>query len=234
MLATQTLVTMDHSQHLVQLLLQEVVAGVLILLKVEVEAQVVDVGKVDKEVVEVLEQVALQVALLKDILVATVNYVSAGGGGAGAAGGDVPSDVTPGAGGVGLAVNILNSTNATTASVGEVSGGNVYYAGGGGGSNESSSPGAAGGLGGGTNGAAGCPGTAPLAGVANTGGGNGGTGGCGSAYSTGGGSGVIILRYPSVYTATVTGTQASGSPFTEGTNKVSVFTAGTGTVTFSL
>ena len=164
---------------------------------------------------------------------ATVNYVSAGGGGAGAAGGDVPSDVTPGAGGVGLAVNILNSTNATTASVGEVSGGNVYYAGGGGGSNESSSPGAAGGLGGGTNGAAGCPGTAPLAGVANTGGGNGGTGGCGSAYSTGGGSGVIILRYPSIYTATVTGTQASGSPFTEGSDKVSVFTAGTGTISFS-
>ena len=41
---------------------------VLIRLKVEVEVQVVDVGKVDKELVHLLEQVALQVALLKDIL----------------------------------------------------------------------------------------------------------------------------------------------------------------------
>jgi hypothetical protein len=166
---------------------------------------------------------------------ATVNYVSAGGGGAGAAGGNVPSDVTPGAGGIGLAVNILSSSNASTASVGEVSGGNVYYAGGGGGSNEQSSPGAAGGLGGGTQGATGCPGTAPSPGVANTGGGNGGAGGCGSAYSTGGGSGVVILRYPSSYTVTVGAgiTQASGSPFTEGSNKVSVFTAGTGNIQFN-
>ena len=163
------------------------------------------------------------------------NYVTAGGGGAGGAAGNVTQNTTPSDGGVGLAVNILNSTNAATASVGEVSGSDVYYAGGGGGaSGTAGQPFGAGGLGGGTNGAAGCPGTAPLAGVANTGGGNGGTGGCPSAYSTGGGSGVIILRYPSVYTATVTGTQASGSPFTEGTNKVSVFTAGTGTVTFSL
>ena len=163
---------------------------------------------------------------------ATVNYVSAGGGGAGAAGTNVPSDINPGAGGIGLAVGILSSSNASTASVGEVSGGNVYYAGGGGGSNEQSSPGAAGGLGGGTAGAAGCPGTAPSAGVANTGGGNGGTGGCGGAYSTGGGSGVVILRYSNALTMTVGAgiTQSSGSPFTEGSSKVSVFTGGTGNI----
>ena len=50
-----------------------------------------------------------------------------------------------------------------------------------------------------------------------------------------GGSGVVILRYPSLYTAAVPGglTEATGSPFTEGTEKVSVFTAGTGNITFS-
>ena len=162
------------------------------------------------------------------------NYVSAGGGGAGGAAGNVTQNTTPSDGGVGLAVNILNSTNAATASVGEVSGSNVYYAGGGGGaSGTAGQPFGAGGLGGGTDGAAGCPGTAPLAGVANTGGGNGGTGGCPSAYSTGGGSGVVILRYPSSYT--VSGlTEATGSPFTEGASKVSVFTtSGTGNIQFN-
>ena len=50
-----------------------------------------------------------------------------------------------------------------------------------------------------------------------------------------GGSGVVILRYPSLYTAAVPGglTEATGSPFTEGTEKVSVFTGGTGNITFS-
>ena len=165
---------------------------------------------------------------------------SAGGGGAGGAALDVTGNCNTcaTAGGVGLAVSILNATNSGTASVGQVSGGNTYYAGGGGGSVEdyggSGGSGGAGGLGGGSAGAYGCPGTAPLAATPNTGGGGGAPGGCGGAYSNAGGSGVIILRYPSIYTATATGTQASGSPFTEGTNKVSVFTAGTGTVTFSL
>ena len=165
------------------------------------------------------------------------NYITAGGGGAGGPAGNVTQNTTPSDGGVGLAVNILNSTNAGTASVGEVSGSDVYYAGGGGGASGSTSgaPRGSGGLGGGTDGAAGCPGTAPTAGTPNTGGGNGGTGGCPTAYSTGGGSGVVILRYPSGYTITVGAgiTQSSGSPFTEGSNKVSVFTAGTGNIQFN-
>ena len=163
------------------------------------------------------------------------NYVTAGGGGAGGPGGNVTQNTTPSDGGIGLAVNILNSTNAGIASVGEVSGSNVYYAGGGGGSSQTAgTTTGSGGLGGGTAGAAGCPGTAPLAGTPNTGGGNGGTGGCPSAYSTGGGSGVVILRYPSDYTITVGAgiTEATGSPFVEGSDKVSVFTAGTGTIIF--
>jgi hypothetical protein len=164
------------------------------------------------------------------------NYITAGGGGAGGAAGNVTQNTTPSDGGVGLAVNILNSTNAATASVGEVSGSDVYYAGGGGGSSQTAGvPTGSGGLGGGTDGAAGCPGTAPLAGTPNTGGGSGGTGGCPTAYSNPGGSGVVILRYAGTYTVTVGAgiTQASGSPFTEGSNKVSVFTAGTGNIQFN-
>ena len=164
---------------------------------------------------------------------------SAGGGGAGGAAADVTGNCNTcaTAGGVGLAVNILNTTNAATASVGEVSGSDVYYAGGGGGSIEdyggSGGNGAAGGLGGGSTGAYGCPGTAPLPATPNTGGGGGAPGGCGSAYSTAAGSGVIILRYPSLYTATVSGTQSSGSPFTEGSHKITVLTSGSGTITFN-
>ena len=54
-----------------------------------------------------------------------------GGGGAGVVGANAPSS-TGGNGGDGLAVNIISTTNAVTASVGEVSGSDVYFAGGGG------------------------------------------------------------------------------------------------------
>ena len=167
---------------------------------------------------------------------------SGGGGGAGAAALDVTGNCNTcaTAGGIGLAVSILNATNANTASVGQVSGGSIYYAGGGGGSVEdyggSGGNGAAGGLGGGSAGAYGCPGTAPSAATVNTGGGSGAPGGCGGAYSNAGGSGVVILRYANTKTLTNPGgglTQSTGSPFTEGSEKVSVFTAGTGNIQFN-
>ena len=63
------------------------------------------------------------------------DYSTSGGG----AGGAASSGTAPG--GLGLVVNILNATNAATASVGEVSGSDVYYA----------SGGASGGLGGSAN-----------------------------------------------------------------------------------
>lgn len=160
-------------------------------------------------------------------------YPGAGGGGAGGAGLNGTAAGNPGGGGVGLAVNIISATNATTASVGEVSGSDVYFAGGGsGGSRGSGSD--VGGLGGGGdsgNNAAGQNGSP------NTGGGGGSAGATSSAPSLAGsgGSGVVILRYPSEYAITVGSgvTEASGSPFTEGSDKVSVFTAGTGTISFS-
>jgi len=170
------------------------------------------------------------------------SYSNAGGGGGangvGAAGGNYSSagqsSVTGGTGGVGLAVNIISTTNATSASVGEVSGSNVYFAGGGAGGTTFHNVGASGGLGGGAdsppndaNGNNGTPNTG--------GGGSGGSTDGGISPAGGqGGSGVVILRYPSDYTITVGSgiTEASSSPFTEGSDKVSVFTAGTGTITF--
>jgi len=154
-------------------------------------------------------------------------YHGGGGGGANGAG------ASTGVGGAGLAVNILSSANAGTAVVGEVSGSNVYYAGGGGGAGVSF--GAAGGIGGGGDGDT----AQGDAGIPNTGGGGGGSERNNPSsqffYGGAGGSGVVVLRYASNYTITVGSgiTEATGSPFTEGSDKVSVFTAGTGTITFS-
>jgi len=153
-------------------------------------------------------------------------YPGGGGGGASAAGVSTVNGGAGGNGGAGLAVNILNATNAAAASVGEVDSSNVYYAGGGGGT--SSSPQGTGGTGGGGDGGG------TNNGAANTGGGGGGT-------NATGGSGVVILRYPTadVSSFTVTGTLNTPSAgaqtqFTEGSDTIIVFKQGTGTITFSI
>lgn len=148
-----------------------------------------------------------------------------GGGGAGEIGGTNGQ----GQGGDGIYVNILNATNAATAGVGQVSSSNVYYAGGAGGAPYPSASDRPGGIGGGGIGRYG-QGTA---GTPKTGGGGGGSErGGGNNNGGAGGSGVVILRYPSSYT--VSGlTEATGSPFTEGTDKISVFTTGTGNIQFN-
>ena len=150
------------------------------------------------------------------------NNDAGGGGGAGEIGGSNGQ----GQGGDGIYVNILNATNAAIASVGQVSGSDVYYGGGAGGAPYPADPDRPGGIGGGGVGkyAQGTNGTP------NTGGGGGGSErGGGNNNGAAGGSGVVILRYPNTLTLTgTTGlTEANGSPFTEGTDKVSVFTAGT-------
>ena len=169
-----------------------------------------------------------------------------GGGGAGAVGApgyDSGGNSWAGAGGAGLAVNIISTTNAGTASVGEVSSGSTYFAGGGGGgfmdygATIPSTRGGAGGIGGGGDGGGGGANIefAAQAGTANTGGGAGGVGANVNTGGFAGGSGVVILRYPSSFTLAAGAglTQSTGSPFTEGGSKVSVFTAGTGNITFS-
>ena len=137
-----------------------------------------------------------------------------GGGGASAAGGNGSSN-NGGNGGAGVATSI--------------SGSSVTYAGGGGGGATT------GGTGGTsqTGGNGGNPGSYGSAGTANTGGGGGGGGGGTSGGTSGaGGSGVVILRYPNTYTVTI-GSGLTGSTATDGSDKVTTFTAGTGTISFS-
>ena len=147
-----------------------------------------------------------------------------GGGGAGAVG--ESATATGGFdGGIGI-------TNAITVA----SGTGPYYAGGGGGGSYSNIRVGAGGQGGGGTGINTGPPSASNNGTDNTGGGAGGGGGSGSDSLRGGangGSGVVILRYPSAYTITAGGSLTS-STATVGTDKVTTFTAGSDTITFSL
>lgn len=147
----------------------------------------------------------------------------AGAGGANSCGGGAASAGTATVSGSGLNVNIISTSNATTSSVGEVSGSDVYFAGGGGGSNQ------VGGIGGGADGGTSSSvngGSSP----ANTGGGGGGCYSTAPTQYTGGagGSGVIILRMlTSVYSGTTTG---SPDVYTEGSDTVLVY-KGSGTYT---
>ena len=176
-----------------------------------------------------------------------VSCQAAGGGGgasaAGTAGVSGPNNYQSGQsqsgdGGDGLSVTILSASNANIASVGQVSGSNVYYAGGGGGGDwgGSSATDGDGGLGGGASYGA-TTGNEPYGspGTTNTGGGGSGVGyvhGTNSQNNNAGGSGVVILRFSNLYEAT----QSAGltmSTYSEGSDTVAVFTAGTGTITFS-
>ena len=136
-----------------------------------------------------------------------------GGGGAGQIGG-----VNPAAGQGAL---VLKGGDGLSSSI---TGTAVTRAGGGGGV-QSGNPGQ-GGAGGGGNG--GQPGTD---GATNTGGG-GGAGGPGGAAGGDGGSGIVILRYPSSSTITV-GAGLTASTSTIGGDKVTIFTAGTGSISIA-
>ena len=155
-----------------------------------------------------------------------------GGGGAGAAGqdGGYPPTGVFGDGGVGSITTIVPAPIATSRSVGEVSGSDVYFAGGGGGGGGSSGgsrgTGGVGGLGGGGNGGGptGGSGANGSAGTANTGGGGGASdwnsGGSGNA----GGSGVVILRGPNAATFTFSaGVTVTNDPV--GSDTVYIITA---------
>jgi hypothetical protein len=163
-------------------------------------------------------------------------YPGSGGGGASASGSN-GSGGAGGNGGNGLAVNIINTTNATTSSVGEVSGSDVYFAGGGGGGvvfTTGPTSGGTGGSGGGGNGSITGNGEN---GDPNTGGGGGGYYNYTTSNTGGsGGSGVVILRYPSGYniSETTSPNVLTFNTYTEGSDKVTVFTSGeNGTIQFS-
>ena len=158
-------------------------------------------------------------------------YCAGGGGGASATG--LSSGTNPaivGKGGDGIESYITGT--------------NLYYAGGGAGAMNAAvafpnTP--QGGAGGGGNGGTYTNGSnlPPTAGTNGLGGGGG--GGCHDANNTGtgaaGGSGVVILRYPSAYTITFqtgVGFISSTATLSATSEKVTTITAGSGTITFAL
>lgn len=145
-----------------------------------------------------------------------------GGGGASAVGG----------GGTGSAPYTGGAGGAGTAS--SISGSSVTYAGGGGGGGNSASGSAIGpgGVGGGGNGGSSNPSIAPTSGAANQGGGGGGIA-SGSGGAGTGGSGVVILKYPDKFTISNPGGGLTLSTATDGEDKVTTVTAGTGNVSFA-
>jgi hypothetical protein len=148
-----------------------------------------------------------------------------GGGGAGGAGSDGTASIG-GDGGIGATTTIISTANATTSSVGEVSGSNLYFAGGGAGGlypGGGCSTNASGGLGGGADATFNQDG---INADNNTGGGGGGTGNVPGVlgYGGAGGSGVCILRMPTAsYSGTTTGTP---DVYTEGSDTVLVYKTG--------
>jgi len=151
------------------------------------------------------------------------SFGGGGGGGAGAAGTTANSN-SGFNGGAGAINTIISTSQATSASVGEVISTDVYYAGGGGGGGNTGS--SSGGNGGGGNGSGSGNGGS---GTANTGGGG---GGAAWQYNGGaGGSGVAIIKYPNTFTSSNTGLTISSTTVTG--YKIDIITAGTGTITFS-
>ena len=168
----------------------------------------------------------------------SVGYKSSGGGGGkGAAGADATS-VLPGFGGIGGTTTIITTSQASTHSVGEIDGANLYFAGGGsGGGNLDNNTTRAGGKGGGGRGyvyrfeSAGALNGGN--GTVNTGGG--GVGGNQTGTGGTGGSGVVILKWATsdaTIGSTRTGLTDTGVQ-TSGTDSYIVFTQGTGTISFS-
>ena len=139
--------------------------------------------------------------------------IGGGGGGASEAG----NTDGAGHGGDGLSVSITGSA--------------VDYAGGGGGSRNDSTVSPGGDGGGGFGATQGIPSVAGNATV-NTGGGGGAGGGAAPNNGGTGGSGIVIVRYPNTFTISVGGGLTS-STTTDGSDKITSFTAGSDTVSFS-
>jgi len=144
-----------------------------------------------------------------------------------------------GAGGVGQVAGGANNGNGGLGLQSSITGSNTFYAAGGAGGAYYSYLGApnaaASGIGGSGAAASGARGgvgfTAPGNGTVNTGSGGGG-GGENGQVGANGGSGVVILRYPGSYAIAKTGSLIS-STATVGTDYVTTFTSGAGTITFS-
>ena len=148
-------------------------------------------------------------------------YPSGGGGGAGGLGGNATYGVG-GNGGDGLQNDITVTTTGT----------GPYYAGGGGSATYTSGSGTPGTGGSGIGGAGKAGNSSGNPGNPQTGSGGGGTNG--QFPSGSGGSGVIILRYPTADIASYTATGLTPTETTDGTDTILSFTTvGTGSITFT-
>ena len=155
-----------------------------------------------------------------------------------AGGANQTSGVYPAGGGGGAFSAGLNNANGGTAMASSITGTSTDYAGGGGGGTRTPNGATSGGTGGG--GGAGNGTNTNLTGgnaTANTGSGGGGGGlSSGSIFGAGGngGSGIVILRYPTADVASYTATGLTPTQTTNGTDTILSFTTvGTGTITFT-
>ncbi len=158
-------------------------------------------------------------------LAAGSNYGGGGGGGAGSVGSNAPGSGQGGNGGLGVSNSITGTS--------------LFYAGGGGGGAQNSGVGATpgsggsgiGGTGGVYNGASSTPG------AVNTGSGGGGGAYYGSnpvtAAGSAGGSGVVVIKYPSSYSISQSGGLTLSTSTAVAGYKITSFTLGSGTVSFS-
>lgn len=162
-------------------------------------------------------------------------WSAAGGGGASAIGGAGAEYGYGGSGGAGLQATILSSSQASSAGIGE---GN-YFSGGGGGQSyysDNGEHGGAFGIGGGGGLVSGS--TYRFASSYPNSGGGGFTynidPSSGNTFYGYGADGVVVVRYPNTVTATLNSlTEASNSPITDGSDKITIIKAGTGTITFA-
>ena len=158
-------------------------------------------------------------------------------GGSGTSGNPYAQGGGGGAGSVGQAGSISKNGDGGSGLTSSITGTSVARAGGGGGgfSDDYSIPPGSGGSGGGGAGGNSSSGDGSP-GTPNTGSGGGGGGGNGSGDGGNGGSGIVILRYPYAYTISETtagGNVLSFTTATVGSDKVTTFTAGDGTIEFS-
>lgn len=152
--------------------------------------------------------------------------------GQGTSGGSAPSGQgsSGGGGGAGAAGSGNQGGNGLDS---PITGTPVTRGGGGSGGTGSTTPGGSGG--GGASGSPGGPAGPATAGTPNTGGGGGGARGPSSSDQAGktGGSGTVILRYPNTRTISNPGGGLTFTTSANGSNTVAIFTAGTGSVSWS-
>jgi len=153
------------------------------------------------------------------------NYGGGGGGGSGSVGSNAPGSGQGGNGGLGVSNSITGAS--------------LFYAGGGGGGAQNSGSGATPGSGGSSIGGTGgvYNGASSTPGAVNTGSGGGGGAYYGSNPANGlgssGGSGIVVIKYPSSYSMSQSGGLTLSTSTAVTGYKITSFTLGSGTVSFS-